>query len=89
MDDLRLSRAIGLSMGIVLGLAVVLMAVGIAWQWLLFWGVALLLAVPMVGVIAAMVGMARARHWRYFLLGMLLLALAAVAVLVGFFVTPR
>ncbi|MGC8894700.1 MAG: hypothetical protein ACP5QG_07640, partial [candidate division WOR-3 bacterium] len=77
-------KPMSLTMGITLGLAIVLMTIGMAWPLALFWGVATLLALPPVGIIGAMVGMARARRWRYFWLGILLLALMGLAVFVGF-----
>lgn len=73
-----------LAMGVTFGLAIILMATGMLWPPALFWGVAALLALPPAGIVGAMVGMARARRWRYFLLGMLLLVLMALAVIVGF-----
>ncbi len=77
-------KPMSLTMGITLVLAVVLMAIGMAWHPVLFWGVAALLALPPAGIVGAMVGMARTRNWRYFWLGMLLLVLMAIAVVVGF-----
>ena len=73
-----------LAMGATLSLAIILMAAGMAWRPALLWGMAVLLALPPVGVVAAMVGMARAREWQYFFLGALLLVLMGLAVLVGF-----
>ena len=76
-------KPMSLAMGTTLGLAIVLMAVGMFWPPTLFWGVATLLALPPAGIIGAMIAMARTRRWRYFWLGMLLLVLMALAVVVG------
>jgi len=77
-------KPMSLAMGTTLGLAIVLMAVGMFWPPALFWGVATLLALPPVGIIGAMAGMARARQWRYFFLGTLLLGFMGLALIVGF-----
>ncbi|MEO0140360.1 MAG: hypothetical protein ABIM88_02275 [candidate division WOR-3 bacterium] len=72
------------AMGATLGLSVALMAIGMAWHPVLFWGVATLLALPAIGVISAMFGFARVRNWRYFFLGLLLLGFMCLSAILGF-----